>query len=124
MVNSICNQAEESFSGRGNTTSSQLKDSLKIAQFNFFYQSTGWDYSLHDFILQLKMMYSEYTYELDFMESYIEALCLLDQAGNNGTYATGVLSIINNSNVDDSTKKRLGEAVITGNASAKLWNYE
>lgn len=69
-------------------------------------------------------MYSEYTYELDFMESYIEALCLLDQAGNNGTYATGVLSIINNSNVDDSTKKRLGEAVITGNASAKLWNYE
>lgn len=75
------------------------------------------------FVADMIELYPEYEYELDFISDYISSLCSIPQSENDGSYATGVLHLISMSGVSVDMKKRLGNAVIAGNASARLWNF-
>ena len=123
VISSICNQADTLTNfGRGYYTNSDLLQSMNFYQLKALCENSNYTLSFDSFVAQFIILYPEYSYELSFLQSYITSLCNIDQPDNDGTYATGVLSLIYNSNINEALKKRLGDAVITGNASARLWN--
>ena len=124
-VSAICNQAEAmSANGRGTTTNAQLLEELEFSQFASIYPTLKNKTSFASFVEDFEELFDDDPTEVAFLKNYVETLAGLDQDENDGSYAEGVLTLISNSQLSTDAKKRLGEAVITGNASAKLWNIE
>lgn len=125
MVNLCCNKADSlTNNGRGNATNSDLLNLMNYYQLKSLCQNLMYHNSFDDFVDAFINLYPQYSYELNFIKSYINTLCNIEQDENDGTYAQGVLTTISNSNVSNDLKKRLGDAVITGNASARLWKFD
>ena len=123
MAYSCCNKADSLTNGRGDAINIDLLSSMNFNQLLALCQNVAYHDSFDDFVDAFISLYPSYAYELNFIKSYINTLCNIEQDENDGTYAQGVLSIVNNSNVSNDIKKRLGDAVITGNASARLWKF-
>ena len=125
MISAICLQAEElDNNGRNGTTIAQLLHGVQFYDLWDIYETPiniSCDDSLRAAYLQL---YPEYEDDFDFVDNVVDALGDIDPEYNDGTYITGVLTIIRNSNLSDATKRRLGSAVITANASSLLWNID
>ena len=125
MISAICIQAEElTNNGRNGTTIAQLLQGVNFYQLKNAYENpinSLCDDSLRAAYITL---FPEYEDEFDFIDNVVEALGEIDPEDNDGTYITGVLTLIRNSNLSTATKKRLGAAVITGNASSLLWNID
>lgn len=124
-INRICQQADGmSANGRGSTTNSQLLSSISYSQLKTLLEDNTYSDSFDDFVNEIIALYPEHESELEFLKDYIEALCEIEQSQNNGTYAQGVLNLVHNSNISNTAKQRLGNAIIAGNASARLWNFD
>lgn len=125
LTNAICEQAEEiSENGKGTTTNSQLLQQLKFSQFKSAYPSMAMLETFDEFVDEYVVLYPEIEDYLWFVWEYISILCDIEPEDNDGTYAEGVLEIISESQVSNTVKKCLGEAVITGYASSRLWNFD
>lgn len=125
LTNAICEHAEEiSSNGRGTTTNTELLQQLKFSQFKLAYPSMAMLETFDEYVDEYVVLYPELDDYLWFLWEYISTLCDIDPEDNDGTYAEGVLEIIGESQVSNTVKKRLGEAVITGYASSRLWNFE
>jgi len=125
LTNAICEQAEEiSDNGRGTTTNNQLLQQLCFSQFKMEYPYMAMAETFEDFIGEYVLLYPELEDDLWFIYEYILTLCNIDPEENDGSYAEEVLELINDSQVSNDIKKRLGDAVITGYASSKLWNFD
>lgn len=125
LTNAICEQAEEiSSNGRGTTTNTELLQQLKFSQFKLAYPSMAMLETFDEYVDEYVALYPELDDDLWFIWEYIGTLCDIDPEDNDGSYAEGVLEIIGESHVSNTVKKRLGEAVITGYASSRLWNFE
>ena len=125
MIGEACNQAEQmSNNGKGNSTVFDLKVALNFNQLKALCQNAAYSSSSDAFVDALIDLYPEREDELIFLEDYIDVLCDIDHSNNDGTYASGVLNLISNSTVSDEMKVRLANAVIIGNASARLWNFQ
>lgn len=122
MANMCCNKAD-SLVSRGSYQNLDLFLSMNFEQLKALCSNPNYFDSYDDFVAAFISLYPERSYELNFIKSYISTLCSIEQDENDGTYAQGVLSIITNSSVTNDVKKRLGDAVITGNASARLWKF-
>lgn len=123
MFNLCCNKADSLTNGKGDATNLDLMFSMNYNQLKTLCENSAYHDSFDDFVLEFINLYPDYAYELFFLKSYVNTLCDIEQDENDGTYAQGVLSIITNSYVSNDIKKRLGDAVITGNASARLWKF-
>lgn len=125
LTNIICEHAEEiSSNGRGTTTNNELYQQLKFSQFKLLYPSMAMLDTFAEYVDEYVVLYPELDECLWFLGDYISTLCDIEQEENDRTYAEGVLEIIVESQVSNTIKKRLGEAVITGYASSRLWNFE
>ncbi len=124
MINTICSEADNMYyNGRENTTNTTLIRYLDYLQFKNLCENPIYATSFETFAAAVANLYADYEVEMNFLATYVNVLCNIEQSQNDGSYAEGVLDIINNSNVDNDMKKRLGDAVITGNASARLWIF-
>ncbi|MBQ7513229.1 MAG: hypothetical protein IJS95_02425 [Prevotella sp.] len=125
IIDSICVKAEElENNDRNGMLVSELLQIIRYNQLDSAYRIPSIvmsDDSLQAIYITL---FPEYQSEFEFIDNYISGLNEIDPKDNDGSYADGVLSIIRHSNVSDAVKRRLGTAVITGNASSLLWNFE
>lgn len=59
--------------------------------------------------------------EADVLEAFVDGLSEIDIDDYDGSYLNGVLHILDNSNISTTLKQKLGNIMITTNASAVLW---
>ena len=122
MITAISEQAEElDGNGRNGTTISQLLQGVNFYQLKHAYENP---INILSNDSSYNTIFPEYEDEFDFIDDVVDALGEIAPEDNDGTYISGVLSLIRNSHLSADTKKRLGAAVITGNASSLLWNFE
>jgi hypothetical protein len=55
------------------------------------------------------------------LEAFVDGLSEIDIDDYDGSYLNGVLHILDNSNISTTLKQKLGNIMITTNASAVLW---
>ncbi|MDE6147501.1 MAG: hypothetical protein K2G18_05525 [Bacteroidales bacterium] len=80
--------------------------------------------SIDEYIEHLKTANPEKSDALDILKITLEGFQFVDATVDNGEYATRVIEIIDNSNVEEAMKDDLKSSVSIANASARLWNTD
>ncbi len=75
-------------------------------------------------ILTTLKAYPNLSSKLSVVREFMLGLANMDINENDGNYAQKVIELINNSNLDENSKKELRAAIIVGNASYQLWTVE
>lgn len=76
------------------------------------------------YLNDLKKAYPNLSSKLSVVREFMLGLANMDINENDGNYAQKVMELINNSNLDENSKKELRAAIIVGNASYQLWTVE
>lgn len=72
----------------------------------------------------LKKTYPNLRSKFSVVREFMSGLSNMDIDENDGNYAQKIIDLINNSNLDEDSKKELRNAIIIGNASYQLWTVE
>lgn len=125
LINEICYQADSLTLNENRPVSNEdFMKGLNLYRFIEAYPEMSSLETFEDYVKAYVNLYPGYEDELEILHDYISTLCGISPEQNTGLYITGALDIINKSQVNNTIKKRLGEAFITGYASSKLWNFE
>jgi len=76
------------------------------------------------YLNNLKKAYPNLSSKFSVIREFMIGLSNLDIDENDGNYAQKIIDLINNSNLDEDSKKELRNAIIIGNASYQLWTVE
>lgn len=82
------------------------------------------DSTVEDYFISLKNEFPEKEQILSIYEPIIEGLQTANPVEDNGEYVTLIMSVIDNSSVQQSIKEDLKSGLTIANASARLWNTE
>ena len=82
------------------------------------------DSTVEDYFISLKNEFPEKEQILSIYEPIIEGLQTANPVEDNGEYVTLIMSVIDNSSVQQSIKEDLNSGLTIANASARLWNTE
>lgn len=82
------------------------------------------DSTVEDYFISLKSEFPEKEQILSIYEPIIEGLQTANPVEDNGEYVTLIMSVIDNSSVQQSIKEDLKSGLTIANASARLWNTE
>lgn len=93
-----------------------------ILKQNFAYQNQ--DETLHEIFNNWKFQYPEQSEKLSVLESFFEGVSNYEIGENDGKYLGKVLNIIDQSSMDEDTKRDIKNGIIVGNASYQLWNIQ
>lgn len=80
--------------------------------------------TLHDVFAAWKSQYPEQADKLSVLEVFFNGIVNLDIDENDGQYLEQVLKIVDESSLDEETKRDLRNGFIVGNASYQLWNVQ
>ena len=78
--------------------------------------------SVNDFVTELKVLHPDKADELEVLKVSLEGFQYVDPETDNGEYAKKVVTIIEDSNIDSTSKDALISGVSIANASVRLWN--
>ena len=80
--------------------------------------------TLEELISKWKQMFPEKSDEISIIGTFMSGLSNLEAEENDGSYLEKVLEIIDNSDLDESTRQNIRNSFIVANASYKLWKVE